>query len=413
MGEKKNEYSIQLYYSFIEEESESSSICRTTLSDQYLRMMLENTIRFHDPTIVDTYLHVLSYLIDTLSKTSDDNFCSLICSLLSKYSIELTYQLVEISTIYWHVWSRCSIHLITILNRTTHTIELNNQQQTITLKLLICPFSFGDNEHLDYSYTLIWTQLFQALCRLILLNGHQLINLYSELFHYEFIFEQTINNENNQRLFGFILVVIKCLLKNFMDINFKTISKRLLTQCSIKLSIIIDTILERFLSTNMHWSIVCSCLLKSNKISFIDEQSKSFVFTYVRDLIIDLLHICRTSLQLELILTHLKQILPFLIAYEEIIANKSDHVLLNRIITTINSLYESSNGLSLLQLSYPLLIFAFQHHKISIRNKIRKCWNETFGHLKFIIYPDELRFDFSYYCITKTLVNDKNLREIF
>ena len=105
------------------------------------------------------------YLIDTLSKTSDDNFCSQLYSLLSNYSIELTHQSIEISILYWHVWSRYSIHLINILNR-THTIELNNQRQTITIKLLICPFSLGDNERLNYSYTLIWTQLFQALCRL-------------------------------------------------------------------------------------------------------------------------------------------------------------------------------------------------------------------------------------------------------
>ena len=223
----------------------------------------------------------------------------------------------------------------------------------------------------------------------------QLINLYIELFQYEFVFEQTIINENNQRLFGFILVIIKCLLKNFIDINFKMISKHLLIQCSIKLSIIINTILQRLLSTNMHWLIVCYCLLKSNKILF-NKQLKSFVFTYVRDLIIDLFHICQTSSQLELILTHLKQILPFLIAYEQLTINKSDYILLNRIITTINSLYESSNGLSLLQLCYPLLIFAFQHNKTSIRNKIRKCWNETFGHLTLIIYPDELRFGFSF-----------------
>jgi hypothetical protein len=104
---------------------------------------------------------------------------------------------------------------------------------------------------------------------------------------------------------------------------------------------------------------------------------------------------------LEIILTNLTQILPFLNAYEQLInsssdssTNKqqtSDNVILNKIITTIQTVFESTNSSSLLQLIYPLLILAFQHHKTAIRNKMRKCWNETFGRLTFIVYPNELR----------------------
>ncbi|CAF4474451.1 unnamed protein product, partial [Rotaria sp. Silwood2] len=57
----------------------------------------------------------------------------------------------------------------------------------------------------------------------------------------------------------------------------------------------------------------------------------------------------------------------------------------------LHTVYESSNGLSILKIIYPLLIIAFQHNKTAIRNKARKCWNETFGRLTFIVYPNELR----------------------
>ena len=58
---------------------------RTTLCDQYLHMMLEHAIRFNDEdqNNEDAYLHVISYLIDTLSKTSDENFCYQTSSLLT------------------------------------------------------------------------------------------------------------------------------------------------------------------------------------------------------------------------------------------------------------------------------------------------------------------------------------------
>ncbi|CAF0982498.1 unnamed protein product [Rotaria sp. Silwood1] len=395
--------------------SDQSSSARTTLSDQYLHMMLEHSIRFNndnDQTIEETYLHILSYLIDTLSKTSDHNFCHQTCSLLLKCSVELTVQPLKISFLFWHIWLRCSTHLINILNR-TRTIDENNQQQETTIELLLRPLSFSDSQNLDYSYTLIWTQLFKALCRLILLDGKQLINLYIELFRHTPVFQQTINDNNNQRLFGFILTIIKCLLKNFIDIDLLNISKRLLSSivlCYTQLSIIINSILQRLLLNNnidnIQWLFICYCLLKSNKITT-NEQSKSIVFTYVRDLIVDLFNLCKTCSQLEIILTNLTYLQTFLTIYEQIsitttstsnsspvLINKqqqTDNIILNKILSTLHTVYESSNGLSLLQLIYPLLIIAFQHSKTIIRNKARKCWNETFGRLTFIVYPNELR----------------------
>ena len=146
---------------------------------------------------------------------------------------------------------------------------------------------------------------------------------------------------------------------------------------------------------NGHWFV--RVLVKSNnKI-----PAKSYVFTYIRDLIVDLFTICKTCSQLEIILTNLTQILSFLHAYEQLIhaaadsstskASPSDHVILNKVIATIQTVFESTNSSSLLPLSTPLLIVAFQHNKTAIRNKMRKCWNETFGRLTFIIYPNELR----------------------
>jgi len=374
--------------------------------------MLEHAIRFtnDDPTNEDPYLHVVSYLIDTLSKTSDDNFCHQTCLLLLKCSFELSLQPLKIPSLFWHIWLRCSMHLITILNN-TRSVELNNQRQETTIELLLHPFSFGDSQRLDYSYTLIWTQLFKALCRLVLLDGKQLIHLYIELLRHGLVFEQAINN---QRLFGFLLTTIKCLLKTLIDIDLTTIPKRSLpslssiTLCYTQLSIIVNSILKRLLSNdeiNTQWLLVCYCLVKSNKISS-NEQTKSIVFTYVRDLIVDLFNICKTCSQLEIILTNLTQIQSFLIAYEQLIIptttsglspisinkqQQSDNIILNKIISTIHSVFDSSNSSSLLQLIYPLLIMAFQHNKTAIRNKARKCWNETFGRLTFIVYPNELR----------------------
>jgi DNA phosphorothioation-dependent restriction protein DptG len=170
-----------------------------------------------------------------------------------------------------------------------------------------------------------------------------------------------------------------------------------------------NSILQRLLSNeenNTQWLLVCYCLVKTNKISSNQQQLKSIVFTYVRDLIVDLFNVCKTCSQLEIILTNLTQILPYIIAYEQSVVSvislgtspistnksqQSDNILLNKILLTIQTVFESSNGSSLLQLIYPLLIFAFQHNKTIIRTKTRKCWNETFGRLTFIVYPNELR----------------------
>ena len=405
---------IQFIFSLEDKSSspDESTSCRTTLSDQYLHMMLEHAIRFNDDdqSIEENYLHVISYLIDTLSKTSDDNFCHQTCLLLLKCSFELTLQPLKIPSLFWHIWLRCSTYLINILNR-TRTLELNNQHEETTIELLLRPFSFSDSQRLDYSYTLIWTQLFKALCRLFSLDGKSLINIYIELFRHRLVFEQSINDKNNQRLFGFLLTTIKSLLKTLIDIDLSTIPKRSLpssssiTNCYTQFSILINSILQRLLSeeeNHTQWLLVCYCLLKTNKISSNQQQLKSIVFTYVRDIIVDLFNICKTCSQLEIVLTNLKHILSFIISYEQLFlsiptissspkSQQSDNILLNKILSTIQTVFESSNGSSLLQLIYPLLIFAFQHNKTIIRNKTRKCWNETFGRLTFIVYPNELR----------------------
>ncbi|CAF1214281.1 unnamed protein product [Adineta ricciae] len=395
--------------------ADQSSPTRTTLSDQYLHMFLEHAIRYtpDDPTIEQTYLHILSYLIDTLTKTSDDNFCQQTSLLLLKCSFELPLQPLKIPSLFWHIWLRCSTHLIPILNN-TRSVELNNQRQETTIDLLLRPFSFSDSEHLDYSYTLVWTQLFKALCRLVLLDGKHLIHLYTELLRQRLVFEQAIADQHNQRSFGFLLTTIKCLLKTLNDLDLNNIPKRTLpsvssiTLCYTQLSVIMNAILERLLlstdESTTQWLFVCYTLMKSNKIST-NEQSKSTVFIFVRDLIVDLFGTCRTCSQLETILTNLTHIHSFLLTYDQSIISTSassaspvssskqqtDNVILNKIISTIQTVFESSNGSSLLQLVYPILIVTFQHSKAIIRNKARKCWNETFGRLTFISYPNELR----------------------
>ncbi|CAM4900250.1 unnamed protein product [Rotaria socialis] len=395
---------------------ENKSSNRTNLSDRYLQMMLEHTVRFtnvdDDQKIEETYLHVLSYLIDTLSKTSDDNFCHQTCSLLQKCSIELPLQPLNIPSLFWYIWLRCSTHLISILNR-TRSMELDTQRQETTIELLIRPFEFGDSHRLDYSYTLLWTQLFKALCRLALLDGKQLIQIYMELFRHTSVFQQSINDQRCQRLFGFLLTIMKSLLKIFNDIDLSTIPKRSLSsimQCYTQMSIIINSILQRLLShdeNSSSWLSVCYCLLKSTRISS-NEQLKSIVLTYARDVVVDLFSLCKTCSQFETILTNLTELQSFLTVYEQISStttattlgssplsinkqHQSDNVLLNRIISTLNTVFESTNSSTLLQLVYPILIIAFQHSKAIIRNKTRKCWNETFGRLTFIVYPNELR----------------------
>jgi hypothetical protein len=398
-----------LFRFFSIEDKSSSEQLRTTLSDQYLHMLLEHSIRFNNNNnqiIEDAYLHVISYLIDTLSKTSDDNFCHQTCSLLIKCSDEYSLQPLTISSLFWHIWLRCSTYLINILNR-TRSVELNNSRQEITIELLLRPFSFTDSQHLDYSYTLLWTQLFKALSRLVIFDDKHLIYLYIELFRNSLVFQQAINDQHNQRLFGFLLTIIKFLLKTLIDMDLSTIPKRLISSiilCYTQLSKIINTILQRLLLNNdnyTQWIFVCYCLLKSNNKILSNEQSKLIVFTYIRDLIVDLFTLCKTCSHLEIILTNLTEILPFINGYEQLInsisildllTNKqSDNILLNKIISTLHTVFESSNSSSLLQLIYPLLIIAFQHNKTFIRNKTRKCWNETFGRLTFIVYPNELR----------------------
>ena len=207
-------------------------------------MLLEHSIRFNhsnDPSIEDAYLHVLSYLIDTLSKTSDDHFCHQTNSLLMKCSSELSFQPLTIPSLFWHIWFRCSTYLINILNR-TRSVELNNQRQEITIELLLRPFAFGDSQRFDHSYTLLWTQLFKALCRVVVLDDKHVIHLYHELFRHGIVFEQAISE---QRLLGFLLTTIKCLLKTLMEIDLATIPKRStssMTLCYTQLSHIMNRI---------------------------------------------------------------------------------------------------------------------------------------------------------------------------
>ncbi|CAF2348038.1 unnamed protein product [Rotaria sp. Silwood2] len=401
-------------------------------------MMLEHAIRFNDEdqTIEDAYLHVISYLIDTLSKSSDENFCYQTSSLLLKCSVELSHQPITIPYLFWHIWFRCSTHLINILNRSL-TFELNNkidnQKQETSIELLLRPFSFNDIQRLDYSYTLLWTQLFKALCRLTLINNdqskHFLIHLLAEILRNEPVFEQAIYDQHNQRLFGFILIIIKTILKTLSDIDLSAIfdrsnnnnnnnnfvyllsnntQKRSLSSSSIilcltQISIIINHILQRLLSNNennIQYIYVCYCLLKTNKFSS-NEQTKSIVFTYIRDIIVDLLNLCKIYSHVEIIFQNLTQLISFLHLYEQIIntnltigsspKQQTDNVILNKILTIISLVFEPSNSSSLLQLIYPLLILAFRHNKTIMRNKTKKCWNETFGRLKFIVYPNELR----------------------
>lgn len=364
-------------------------------------MLIEHSIRFTNSS-EDAYLHVLSYLIDTLSKSSDDNFCHQTSSLLEKSSAEFALQPLTIPSLFWPIWFRCSTHLINILNR-TRSVELNNQRQEITIELLLRPFAFGDCQRLDYSYTLLWIQLFKALSRVVLLDDQHLIHLYNELFRNGLVFEQAINEGQNQRVLGLLLTSVKCLLKNLIDMDLSTIPKRstsMITLCYTQLSRIINTVLQRILiddDTQNQWTLICCCLVKSNTKT----PAKSFVFTYIRDLIVDLFTICKTCSQLEIILTNLTRIGSFLQAYESFTqssgdssTNKTsptDNVILNKFIATVQTVFESTNSASLLQLISPLLILAFQHSKTVIRNKMKKCWNETFGRLTFISYPNELR----------------------
>lgn len=409
---------------------------RTTLSDQYLHMMLEHAIRLNDEeqTHEETYLHVISYLIDTLSKTSDENFCYQTSSLLLKCSVELFHQPLMIPSLFWHIWFRCSTHLISILNRSS-TFELNNkidnQKQETSIELLLRPFAFNDIHRLDYSYTLLWTQLFKALCRLALLNHdqskHHLVHLFVELLRNEPAFEQAISDQHNQRLFGFILIILKTLLKTFVDVDLPGLSDRShnnfvhlfpntqkrslpsssITLCFTQLSAIMNHVLQRLLSNNENntqYILVCCCLLKSNKVSS-TEQTKLFVFTYIRDLIVDLLNLCKVYAHLEIVLRNLTQLIAFLYLYEQSInvspslgsspvsihKQQTDNVVLNKVLALITLVFEPSNSSSLLQLVYPLLILAFQHSKTMMRTKARKCWNETFGRMTLIVYPNELR----------------------
>ena len=414
-----------------------STHCRTTLSDQYLHMLLEHAKRLNDEdsTVEEAYLHFISYLIETLAKTSDENFCLQTCSLLMKCSAEMSMQPMEIPSLFWHVWFRCSTQLILVLNR-SRTFELDNaldnHKQETSIELLLRPFAFNDIHRLDHSYTLLWVQLFKALSRLAFFNPEQskqrLIDLLVELLRNKPTFEQAIHDQHNQRLLGFLLIAIRTLLKTFADIDLSTIvdrsnnhrlnlfsntQKRSLPSsilfCLTQLSMIINTILQRLLGSNenaIDYAHVCCCLLKSSKSCSSTEQSKSLVFTSMRDLIVDLFSLCKIYTHLEVVMNNLTEIIPFLLVYDQAtattvisspISNQKrtiDIVLLNKILAAITSVFEPAHSSSLLQLFSPLFILAFQHGKTIMRNRARKCWNETFGRSTFVVYPNELRYTY-------------------
>lgn len=394
---------------------------RTTLSDQYLHMMLEHAIRFNDEDLIneESYLHVLTYLIDTLAKTSDENFCSQTSSLLLKCSVEYSHQPLIIPTLFWHIWFRCSTHLISILNR-SHTFELNNkidnQKQETSIELLLRPFAFHDIQRLDYSYTLLWIQLYKTLCRLILINNDNLIDLLVEILRNEPAFEQAIINEQNQRLFGLILIILKTLLKTFSEIDcsnvnnqlFSTTSKRSssIALCFTQFAVILNHILKRLINeneNNTQYILVCNCLVKSTTKLSSNEQSQAFILNYIRDLIVDLLNTCKTYSQFEICFQNLTELISFLYFFEQtmninsltsaspISKQQIDNIILNKLLSIITLIFEPTNGLKLLQLISPILILAFQNQKTILRTKARKCWNETFGRMSFIVYPNELR----------------------
>jgi hypothetical protein len=407
--------------------------CRTTLSDQYLHMMLEHAKRYDadDSTIEDAYLHVMSYLIETLSKTSDENFCQQTISLLLKCSVELSHQPMAIPSLFWHIWFRCSTHFIQILNR-SHTFEVNNkldnQKRDTSIELLLRPFDFHDIQRLDYSFTSVWIQLFKALCRLASLNHDPskslLMHLLTELLRNKPAFEQAISDEHNQRLLGIILIIMKTSIKTLSEFDlvanhdrssnaqclnlFSMTQKRSLPSsivfCLTQLSTIINSILQRLLINNENhtqYLLVCSCLLKSSKNTTI-EQSKSTVLIYLRDLLVDLFNLCKIYAHLEILLKNLTELLTFLLNVEQttttnisspvsIQKQTIDIILLNKILAIIVSVFEPTHSSNILQLSSSLFILAFQHSKTMMRNKARKYWNETFGRLTFLAYTDELR----------------------
>ncbi|CAF4628166.1 unnamed protein product, partial [Rotaria magnacalcarata] len=80
-----------------------------------------------------------------------------------------------------------------------------------------------------------------------------------------------------------------------------------------------------------------------------NEQLKSIVLTYARDVVVDLFSLCKTCSQFETILTNLTELQSFLTAYEQVSSTttttlgssplsinkqpQSDNVLFNRIIS--------------------------------------------------------------------------------
>ena len=379
-------------------------------------MILSDPCRSNDddnPTIQDAYLQIVSFLIETLYKTLDMNFSHHASILLKKCSIANDNQSSLAVALFWHVWLRCSMHMISLLPR-TGVINFQDDRQQMTIRdLLLHPLKLADSERLDYSYATVWTQLFKALCRFALLDHRQsaeaLIEVFRQLLRHRTMFENIIENHHHQRLFGFLLLMIKTLLKEFstMSMEFFQNQKRSIAYCVNECSCLISTICIRLLSddqTNNQWISLSLCMYKSQKIST-DEQGKSLVFTFVSDMLIDFIQLCQNSASIEIFFNQLKQIVPVLDIGERfggngsspsssVLANKqspNDYVIVSKIFTLIQSSFDISNGSPLLLSVYPLFIFGLQHPKIPIKTRARKCWNETFGRVNNLVYPMEFK----------------------
>jgi hypothetical protein len=373
----------------------SSNDHRMTLADRYLHLLLEHQQRYdvNEPSIDNIYRHLLSYFIECQTKLSDENFCQQISSIMTQ-TIEPLH-----GTLVWHCWYRYATHFINMLNRMS---TIDTYQHDTLMKLLVQPLTLSDCSSMDYSYAWLWTQLFKSIIRLVQLEQQQQTNqfvfdIYEQLFRQTSIFERTILTENNPRLFGFVLSMMKSLVKDFSIIP----SNRTVTtgKCSSSLLTIINTILERIIVKNerttvTNWHLICCCLTKSTRNSMSNNQNRTFILTYVRDLLIDLVQSCQTSTHVHVLLTHVTYFVSFVHMYEQsmtINGKSSDHVLVQRIFSTMQTFFEASTGSLLLESVYPLFIFAFQHTKILLRTKARKCWNDTFGQLNTLVYPDEFK----------------------
>ncbi|CAF0924259.1 unnamed protein product, partial [Didymodactylos carnosus] len=419
---------------------DTDEVSKTTLCDQFLHMFIEHSVRFvsiDSHSTNERLLHLITHLIDTLSKTSEYNFCLQTSLLLSKCIDELRQQHLQ-STLAWHIWSKCSQQIIHILNRTSQRFLSKKNDRlcpyTTSIELLLKSFQLGDSDRLDQSYILIWQQLFKALCRTTLLDsahGQSFTQILDDLFRETPTIECSLDNE---RQMGFLIIALKTLCHSLQDTSHETrvdngqkvppssstINTTSTSQFSLfsssqqkRLSILnnlscmsslINHLLEKInvISQDDKWSSICSCLLKSKTPSTTAQQYKIIVYVTIKELILDLLSLCKSQSHLEHILEQeqfLHVLLKFLLSYENLILlnqNSNKHMgtfesFIIKILSQIQISYDSSKANVLLNLIYPLLVLCFQHPKTSLKTKIKKFWNDTFGKVSNITYPAPLR----------------------